>query len=236
MQYYMASIFGEEAKVLAITEAQYEYELRVIDRGLNEIVRGWQDYRLLTRESNDDIEAARRHLLVKSFKSVRMAVHTLKVGHYSEAITLVRTSFECLLLADHVDKPNKDGIYPIVRALFYDEGKIGKGPLSMTKLAANAGIKWGNRYGDLSEFAHPRETSLRSLHTLDSDKHLTIQLEGTYDKDSASAVIYEILWEIEGMFVIVEALTAPWGSDWNHTAFPRLQDIQNLMLQLESKM
>ena len=200
MDYYMTSIKKAEVEVSSKIISRHAKELQVFDMGLNEILRGFEEFRSLKGKADNRLEGARLFLCARSFKSLRMAMTSLVMGYYQQAFALVRMAAEDQLVAEDMESHS-----PTLAALEDEESRLGRGCLSYRSMAyrisEQAGKAWDDDYGSLSTFgAHPRSRSLISLLTIDPDaQETTLRVDNNYDEVWVNAVLVK-LWGLYTYF------------------------------------
>ena len=219
---------------MAIRE-NHARELAVVDDALNQIISGLNDFGSLKAKSNSRLGSARLFLATRSFNSLRIARLTLECGYYQQAMTLVRMVMEDQLIANDAE------IHPpTLDALLDNNGKIGSGDLSLTKMAERISPKareeWDANYGHASKYAaHPRQLSLYGLTSTDSNGHRTLRLGGRYDEVEVNNVLYHLTLQLVEVGITTEKLTLTVGSSWAGSALPVFKELISICQQIDER-
>ena len=160
---YLATLDQIDHQVFSTTLEQHGREFGVVDTALDHIIQGLNDLSDLSQELNGKRDRVRIALVITSFNSLRMAMQALGIGHYQQALALVRMAAEANLVA--LDTEHSPTLIALTQK---GKGKIGRGDLALGKMAERQSARtrdvWEDRYSFLSEFgAHPRHESLVAL-------------------------------------------------------------------------
>ena len=235
MNTYLLSIDKTDDQVASIIRERHAREIRAIEAALDRILRGLSDFGAQKQKPDDYLESARLFLVTRSFNSIWAALQVLERGYYQQAMALVRMSMEDRIVA--LDIENNPAT---LSALLHGDGKIGRGELTLKKMAERVSPKtkvaWDDDYGGLSKFGtHPRVESMQGLITTDSDGRMTLRAGGHYDEVWINFVMYHLLRELVQMFATVAKVTAFAGIDWITSAMPTLEEIDSLWRQIEEQ-
>ena len=222
-----------EAEVASTIRDNHGSELAIVDAALNQIVTGFNDFSSLKGIPDNRLESARIFLAIRSFNSLRIARQTLECGYYQQAMTLVRMAMEDQLIAEDAEKHR-----PTLDALLDGTGKIGRGCLTLAKMAERISPKakeaWDSGYGHASEYAaHPRERSLLGLITTGPEGLFTLQVGSNYDEVKVNTVLYYLLRELVFVMHTTAKLTAEVGSDWADRSTRLLEDVTCLRQRID---
>ena len=221
----------EEGVARAI-QTNHRRELEAVDGALEQILRGYEEFRSRKRKSDDCLETARLLLVIRSFNSLRTARQTLERGYYQQAMALVRMAMEDQLVAEDAE------IYPpTMVALLDGEGKLGKGTLALSEMASRLSPKaraaWDSDYGDASEYgAHPRHKSLQGLISWDQYEQLTVMPGSSYNKAEVNFVLYHVLRSLVYVMATTCKITHQVGSNWCDAVKPVFEEVMFLWQQL----
>lgn len=233
MENHLQELQRIENKVAAAIRANHARELAVVDDALNQIISGLNDFGSLKGKPDNPLESARLFLATRSFNSLRIAKQTLEYGYYQQAMTLVRMVMEDQLIANDAENHT-----PTLDALLYDNGKIGSGDLSLTKMAERISPKakeaWDANYGHASKYAaHPRQLSLHSLTSIGPDDQITLQPGSHHDELEVKNVLYHLASQIVQVWATTAKLTHEVGSGWADSALPVFKEIMSLCQQID---
>ena len=222
-----------EDKVANTIRKKYSPQLAVVDAAINQILRGIDDVALLTHPPYQQLDAARIFLITRSSFSLRLARQTLERGYYEQTLALIRMVMEDQLVAN-----DAEGHPATLQALMEDEGMLGKGQLSLGKMAerVSPGARgvWADDYGTVSAFgAHPRPQSIRALTEVTTDGRLILSPHSFYDEIHVSIVLYYLLREVEQVMATTAKLTFSVGSEWLLEAQPISKEVNSLWRRID---
>ncbi len=235
MNGYLLSIDRTDDETASTMRARHARELSAAEEGLDQILRGLSDFGSEKQKPDNRLESARLFLATRSFNSLRTAVQVLERGYYQQAMTLVRMAMEDRVVALDIEHHP-----PTLAALLDGEGKLGRGNLTLGKMAERVSAKtrevWHDDYGMLSEYgAHPRLKSLRELVADGPDGQILLRPGGLYDEMWSNVVLYYTLRELVQVFATVAKVTALAGIDWVTSALPTQEDLDLLWRQIDER-
>ncbi len=230
----MQVVKTNELEVAAVVRQKHENEILVVEEALNELLRAFNEFSSIKGSPDNDLESARLHLTIRSFNSLLNAKRVLEFGYYQQALTLIRMAMEDQLVAE-----DAEGNPPTLAALMRDEGRIGKGNLTLSHMAKRISEKakeaWDDNYGFLSAYAaHPRTRSLRGLSVASQEGHLVLEPGSNYDGLWVNVGLCFILRELVQVMANVAKLTAGVGGSWQQDAIPVFSKVSYLWQELEA--
>ena len=233
MKGYLLSINQSDTQTAITVREKHARPLMVVEAGLETIASGLSEFEALKQRPDNPLEVARLFLATRSFKSLRVSVQVLERGYYQQAMTLVRMSMEDQLVVE--DAENHP---PTLDALLKGDGKLGRGDLSLAKMAervsTDAKCAWDVDYGSLSEFAaHPRFGSIRGLVETGPQGQPTLRFGGYYDELWVNNVLYHMLRQLALLIETVAKLTTAVGSTWSDTALGAFNEVNDLWRNLD---
>jgi len=165
---------------------------------------------------------------IRSFNSLRSAHELVQVGYYSQAVMLVRSSLEDLLVCYRCDKDPA-----LVRRLF--EGK--EEQFNFSAMARAEGDEfatwWLDKYRDLSVFTHPRSPG---LYILVPPVEATLRLGPYFDRDTLLAVVHYLLMILihflRLFFPILKSRNPSTAEEWAAPTLRRIRKANKLILQI----
>ena len=235
MNRYLISVDKTDAETAAAIWERHAREFNAVETALDDILRGLSDFGSQKVKPDSRLESARLFLATRSFNSLRTAAQVLERGYYQQAMALVRMAKEDQMVAlDSEDNP------ATLSALFDDEGKIGRGDLTLGKMAERASRKtkevWDDDYGMLSRYgAHPRTGSIRGLIEVRSDGRRVLRPGGYDDEVWVRAALYHMLRELVHVIATVAKVTALAGIDWGTGAIPTLKELDFLWRRIDER-
>ena len=225
-----------EREVEETTLQRQAQELHVINKTLDCLIDGLNQLDPVSGKVRPDasLRNIRRFLAVRSYNSLRVAKWPLLMGYYQQALALVRMVYEDWLLAIDAE------INPeTLAALVNNEGKIGKGNLTLSKMTYRLPTVekelWDDEYGVLSEYAaHPRHKGLKSLILSDAEGSMTLPIGGRYDEWWLKFVLFFMLIGFaRTVETIARAIDVPRGH-WDARVLPLLEEATSLREQLQN--
>ena len=232
MENHLYELERIENEVASAIRADHARELAVVDDVLNQIIIGFNDFSSRKGKPDNRLESARIFLAIRSFNSLRTARQTLALGYYQQAMTLVRMAMEDQRVAEDAET------HDLTLDALDGNGKIGRGDLALTKMAARISPKakevWDSDYGYLSEYAaHPRGKSLRGLLSTGLDGQITLQVGSNYDVVNVNTVLYYLLRQLMLVCKHVAVLTDQAGSDWAARSKSTFDKVMSLWPQID---
>ena len=230
---YLGGLQRNEEAVTAKVQATFRSEYEAAAIGLEQVVRGLQVYARVRGKTDQDLEAARVLLAIRSFSSLFVASQVLNRGHYQQALTAVRMAMEDDMVAIDAEQHP-----PTLQAVLHDTDMIGKGKLTYTAMAARispaTAETWKMVYGWVSKAAaHPRSTSLRALVTLDENGVATLQLGPYYDEWEVTVCLYHLLRQIETLLARVGQVVGDVDQEWIQEAVAAQQEVKATWVRLD---
>ena len=225
MNGYLMTVDKADAETAAIIRERHAREFSAVEAALEDILRGLSDFGSQKLNPDDRLESARLFLATRSFNSLRTAVQVLERGYYQQAMALVRMAKEDQMIAlDSESNP------AALSALLDDDGELGRGDLSLGKMAERVSAKtkeaWNDNYGMLSRYgAHPRRGSIEKLVEIGPNGKIVLRPGSHYDETWVSVVLYYPLRELVQVFATVAKVTAFAGIDWVTSAVPTLNEL-----------
>ena len=235
MNGYLMTVDKADAETAAIIRERHAREFSAVEAALEDILRGLSDFGSQKLKLDDRLESARLFLATRSFNSLRTAVQVLERGYYQQAMALVRMAKEDQLIAlDSESNP------AALSALLDDDGELGRGDLSLGKMAERVSAKtkeaWNDNYGMLSRYgAHPRRGSIEKLVDIGPNGKIVLRPGSHYDETWVSVVLYYTLRELVQVFATVAKVTAFAGIDWVTSAVPTLNELDFLWRQIDER-
>ena len=144
--------------------------------------------------TDDDLNKAMVLLAVKIFKGLRSAMLLLYYGFYDQSTTLIRSSLECQLTAQHAET-HPETVKKVIKGE----------PVAFRKMASDLGqIKqWQERYKVLSHLAHP--SGAREQEILSSEGAPVLPVgNGIYDQLRVVAILQAIASELVGLQKMIQ--------------------------------
>ena len=225
MNGYLMTVDKADAETAAIIRERHAREFSAVEAALEDILRGLSDFGSQKLNPDDRLESARLFLATRSFNSLRTAAQVLERGYYQQAMALVRMAKEDQMIAlDSESNP------AALSALLDDDGELGRGDLSLGKMAERVSAKtkeaWNDNYGMLSRYgAHPRRGSIEKLVEIGPNGKIVLRPGSHYDETWVSVVLYYTLRELVQVFATVAKVTAFAGIDWVTSAVPTLNEL-----------
>ena len=232
MKSYLDSLKQREDVASKKIRSKHLHYLKIINLGLNEIIRAIDELPSQKQRSSNQMERIRWHLIVRSFNSFRTALHVFERGYTQQAWALMRMVMEDQLIAEDMEHHP-----PTLRALSTGEGKLGSGDLSFTKMAERVSVaakeNWSDSYGAASQYAaHPRHSSLQALVALDADGQFVLEPGSHYDESFAEILIYEMSSHLTYLMATTAKATEAAGTTWVADAMSAFQQVDTLCKQM----
>ena len=230
---YLGGLQRNEEAVTDKVQATFRSEYEAVAAGLEQVVRGLQVYARVKGKTDQDLEAARVLLAIRSFSSLFVASQVLNRGYYQQALTAMRMAMEDDMVAIDAEQHP-----PTLQAVLRDTDRIGRGKLTYTAMAARispaTAETWKVDYGWVSKAAaHPRGTSLRGLVTLDENGVATLQVGPYYDEWEVTVCLYHLLRQIETLLARVGQVVGDAGQEWIQGAVAAQQEVKATWVRLD---
>ena len=231
---FLQSIARTDSRTASTIRQKHARELEILHDALEHTIVGVNDFASLKQKADSPLQAARVFLTIRTFKSLRTALQVLEHGYYQQAMTLVRMALEDQLVAEDIEHHP-----PTLAALLDDKGRLGKGDLTLGKMAERlspkAKVAWDARYGMLSEHgAHPRLKSMQGLVATDLPRDQRgPRLGGHYDAMWVNVVVYYAAQTLVEAMATLTKLTDEVGIDWADRAMPTFQEVDSLWKRLD---
>ena len=199
-----------------------------IETALDQVIQGLNEFGKHKGEPQGELESARLFLATHTFRNLRLALGTLERGYYHQSLGLARMAMEDTLVAEDIETCPET-----LRALLFDEGKLGRGTLSYQEMAdrisEQAGDAWRTDYGDVSKYgAHPRMKALESSVMWDDYGKSHLSLASFYDAGWVAACCVVIAGESVKLIGIVTKLLHGTASHWVEQAYPAFAALEAL--------
>ena len=233
MKRYIKNIEKIEDMVASTIMTVHAHELEIVDAALDQIFRGFDDFRSRKSKPTNRLESARLFLVTRSFNSLRVARQTLERGYYQQALTLVRMAMEDQLIAEDAESHPST-----LDALLDGKGKLGRGDLALGQMAKrwspDAKVVWDQNYGILSErAAHPRLESMKGLTAVGPDGQVTLRPGCHYDEVEVKIVLFYLLRELVLVMTTIAVVTDQVEIDWVTGAMPAFKEVDSLWKQID---
>lgn len=227
------SLEDRDAQVKQATCEQHSQELRRVEELLTACLRGFTSLGSFTPGQDNRVQHAQLLLVTRSFNSVRCAYDLLRMGYYTQALTLIRSAMEDDLTALDCEK-----LGATVEAILDGKGAMGKGKLTYTEMAKRQSEKfqtaWKHNYGGLSEYAaHARRKSLRVL--VDPETH-ELRLGGRYDRDLFIGTFDALLSALIRSADLIARVLGQKAPPWQKETYPMLKAAKEWRGMIKSKL
>ena len=233
MNSYIQGIQEIEEWVASTIRENHAREFEAVDAGLEQVLRGLEDYAYRKDVPDNALEGARLFLATRSFNSLWVARQTLERGYYQQALALVRMAMEDQMVArDAENHP------PTLDALFEGKGRIGRNEFALDKMAERISpeekVGWQREYGEASAYGtHPRPESMRSLLLMEPNGQKALLPGGIgYDKGSVDAVLYYLLSGLMNVLATLARVASSIGSGWGVGTVPVYEEIASIRKKL----
>lgn len=201
---------------------RHEAELGLMDQIFSEIM---QVLGGLSTEADSDQEfdqqESRRLLSARVLLGLRSARILFQYGFYEQAMTLIRSSKEHLLIAYDIE------ICPETISALKKGSRFNVGNLLYSDMADRVeksrnlqGFKrtWMNIYRELNEYVHPGGARRQQIGIPGKEKSYVIPIASYYNPELASMTLFFIKGELLQFMLMVRGMATVGGSDWDAEA------------------
>jgi len=203
-------------------------QLSVVEGLLNSLIDGFNRVGSFTYGGGQENDKRFVQLiyLCRSFNSLRCSYELAQFGYHSQAIILLRSALEDLLVCRRCKTDSA-----LAKRLLEGE----EGQFNFTDMAKAEGAKfadwWRKRYQDLSLFAHPRSPGLRILV---SPEDRLLRLGPYFNKEELLGVIYyqlvTLIHVLELLARILDSMNSYAG--WGQPTLERIKEANSLVEEI----
>lgn len=192
----------------------HNHEVVTVNNALRQAGNGLQT----APRTDNDLNKAWELLGVKTFNGLLGAMLLLDYGYYDQSMTLIRSSEECMLTAQHAETHNET-VEKVLQGL----------PVRFHKMAADTGQadQWSEIYKILSNFAHPSGARAQARLSPEGMPMLPMG-SGAYDELRVVAILQAITDQTLELLGLIQALMTRFGGGFPAGAAAARQELQAL--------
>ncbi|MEA1958999.1 MAG: hypothetical protein U9N44_04915 [Chloroflexota bacterium] len=217
----LATFKRTESKVKRITITSHKEDIFLIERLIDVYIDGFRLVDSVPIIDRSQLDHAWILLTARSFNSMRCAYELIKLGYYSQAVTLARSVYEDWLICQDC-QTSRDTL----DAVLSGKGKLRQNDLRYSAMAKRISKRfhddiWKPNYGVQSEFAHAHAHSLNLL--LDSETNM-VRFGSHYDQKGLIFACQNLIMLAIIMTEFLQKVLGSDGNSWEKEALPIIRE------------